>query len=208
MTGTNSTENPWFAKLRAQVREEYQKNPEQSLAHREDHVERVFLRAMKMADTLESVWGVPLDREVLGAAALLHDIQQPVHEKHRHATLSAERAEKLLGSINFPREKIPMVRTLILEHSSEDGSLPTSPEAKILFDADKLDGLGALGIARVFVFCGHYGVTPAEAVYWYKKKIEKALPMLQTELGKEMGKKDFEFVREFLERFEEEWGRF
>ena len=198
----------WLVKVRQALNKEMASRPKQSLAHREDHVERVRKRALEMASIMEEREGVALDLESLEIAALLHDVDQPVHEKANHAELSAVRAEAMLRELGYPEEKIPFIATLVREHSSEDDSPPASLEGKLLFDADKLDGLGALGVARVFVFCGQYGVTPAEAAGWYHKKIAKALPKMQTTLAKELGQESLVFVLDFLKRFEKEWSRF
>ncbi len=78
---------------------------------------------------------------------------------------------------------------IISEHSTERlANWPTTIEAKILFDADKLDGLGASGIARVFALFGQKGKTLLEAVSWYLHKIELSKENMQTEEGRSMAK--------------------
>jgi uncharacterized protein len=59
-----------------------------------------------------------------------------------------EKAEKILRDLGYPEDKRPRVMEAIAEHSSEDDSSPSSLDAKLLFDADKLDGLGAVGISK------------------------------------------------------------
>jgi len=198
-------EEPWVEKVRTAMKAELSDKPGQSLAHRADHMERVCERALEMARVLQERENVSLDLEALSIAALLHDIHQPVDGKKEHAAKSAGRAGELLESLGYPPEGIPKVASLITEHSSEGTTHPSSLEGKILFDADKLDGLGAMGIARVFCFCGQLGLTPQEAALWYERKIAKALPMLQTGLAREMGQEDFEYVKGFLERFRKEF---
>ena len=80
---------------------------------------------------------------------------------------------------------------------------PKSLEAKILFDADKLDGLGASGIARVFALFGQRGLDPEKAIEWYEKKIEIALKNLQTKEAKKIARKRLAFVKKFLKMFKE-----
>jgi len=99
------------------------------------------------------------------------------------------------------------VLEIIGEHSSEDERLPSSLEAKILFDADKLDGLGAVGIARVFSFCGQKGLSSDEALCWYEWKIKKAAHMMQTEARKKMAADEMDFVRTFFEKYRDETAR-
>ena len=205
MTSENHRKHEyWIETVQQTMRRELANRPDQSLAHRADHLERVYECSLEMAELIEKQENIVLDREALALAALLHDIHQPYDRKREHARLSAERAGELLHSLGYPSERIPKIQLLMTEHSSEDDTLPSSWEGKILFDADKLDGLGAIGIARVFARCGQLGLTPSEALAWYEKKIAKALPMLQTQVAKEMGKEDFEYVMVFIKRFKGE----
>jgi uncharacterized protein len=145
-----------------------------------------------------------IDFESLQLAALLHDIHQPFDEKENHVEKSIELAKHLLNEINHPPEKTTLILQIIAEHSSEDHHMPSTLEAKILYDADKLDGIGATGIARVFTFCGQNNLTPKEAITWYRKKINTSLPHVQTPMGKKLLKKNLEYVQSFLKKYEEE----
>jgi len=182
------------------VKQSLKNNPSQSLAHRWDHIHRVYKRAVKIAEIVDE----KVDMEILKIAALLHDIDQPYNEKENHVKKSLSKAKKILKEIGCPEEKIKKVLKIISEHSSEDEKVPTSIEAKILFDADKLDGIEAIGIARVFIFCGQNGLTIKEAIDWYKNKIEKAIPKMQTEIGKKIAKRKLEYVYSFFKKFKEE----
>jgi uncharacterized protein len=123
----------------------------QSIAHRVDHIERVMRNAALIASSMEDV-----DRELLELAVLLHDVDQPIGQKQEHVRLSILAAEKILQQAGCTQERASQVLRVIAEHSTEhvETVKPTSTEAKILFDADKLDGLGAVGLARVFAFYG------------------------------------------------------
>ncbi|HDD45846.1 MAG TPA: HD domain-containing protein, partial [Candidatus Aenigmarchaeota archaeon] len=147
-----------------------EENRFQSVSHKWDHVYRVYRRVIKMANEIK---GKGVDLEILKISALLHDIDQPYNRKQSHVKRSLSKAEQILKEIGYPKEKIKKVLSIISEHSSEDEKGPTSIEAKILYDADKLDGVGAIGIARVFAFCGQNGLIPKEAIEWYRRKIEK-----------------------------------
>lgn len=183
------------------VKQALEKNQCQSVSHRWDHIYRVYRRAIKIANEIK---GENVNMEILKISALLHDIDQPYNEKQNHVKRSLSKAEQILKEIGYPEEKIKKVLNVISEHSSEDDKEPTTIEAKILFDADKLDGIGAIGIARVFAFCGQNGLTPKEAIEWYKRKIEKALPKMQTKVGKEIVKRELKYVCSFFEKFKEE----
>ena len=183
------------------VKQALEKNQCQSVSHRWDHIYRVYRRAIKIANEIK---GENVNMEILKISALLHDIDQPYNEKQNHVKRSLSKAEQILKEIGYPEEKIKKVLNVISEHSSEDDKEPTTIEAKILFDADKLDGIGAIGIARVFAFCGQNGLTPKEAIEWYRRKIEKALPKMQTKVGKEIVKRELKYVYSFFEKFKEE----
>jgi len=176
-----------------------QESQNQSVAHRWDHLERVCRRTLKIAKGRNEV-----DIEVLKIAALLHDLDHPYNKKQDHVTRSVREARHLLAEVGYPREKTEKVLEVISTHSSEDIRLPETIEGKILLDADKLDGTGAIGIARVLTFCGQCGMTPDQAVNWYKEKIKKASPLLQTKEGKRLVSEGFEYVNSFLDKYERE----
>lgn len=126
-------------------------------AHNMDHVMRVYKTAVKIAETEENV-----DMEVLVPSALLHDIARvkesnDVTGKIDHSVLGAQMASEYLESIDYPAEKIKMVEHCINTHRYRSGNIPESIEAKILFDADKLDAIGAVGIARCLMLSGQHG---------------------------------------------------
>ena len=97
------------------------------------------------------------DMLVLLASALLHDLARDQERKNptiNHAEKSAEIAEEILKKLNFPSEKIPAVIHAIRVHRFSKGLNPTTLEAKILQDADRIDISGAVGIAMTFAFGG------------------------------------------------------
>jgi uncharacterized protein len=127
------------------------------LAHDMDHVMRVYDTCLRLAEEEPEI-----DLDVLKAAALLHDIARV--EEYRdtsgrvdHAVLGAEKAARVLEALGYPEGKIERIRHCIASHRFRGGDAPETREAKILFDADKLDMVGAVGIARSFVIAGQYG---------------------------------------------------
>ncbi len=137
-----------FGKIREKVREELSCS-----AHNMDHVERVYNLCLKLAE------GEDVDMEVLKAAALLHDIARVREDddhsgKTDHALLGAEMAAPILKGLGFPEGKIKHIQDCIITHRYRTGREPESLEARILFDADKLDIIGAVGIARSFMWVG------------------------------------------------------
>jgi len=122
--------------------------------HDINHTLRVYDLCLKLARGIKGV-----DLEVLHLSALLHDIGGPIELKDKtgkvcHARESAKMAGRILKSLGYPKEKIDKVIHCILAHRHRTGVKPGSREAKILFDADKLDALGALGIARAYIWIG------------------------------------------------------
>ena len=201
----NRMRNPWYIprSLLRRINRVREGNPRQSKAHGEDHHRRVWERSRAIAKEVMRKEGGKLDLEALSLAAVMHDIDQPYDNKRNHAIPSAILAGKILESANYPIELIEKVQDIIREHSSEDGNPPATLAGKILFDADKLDGLGKIGVERVFALCSWMGLSEEETIEWYERKIEKALPLMQTDIAREMGKEDLEYTRQFIHDFRE-----
>jgi len=122
--------------------------------HDINHVIRVYDLCLKLAKNMENV-----DFEVLKLSALLHDIGRVKELKDKfgktcHAEESAKMAQKILKKFNYPQNKINEIIHCILSHRYKTGIKPKTKEAKILFDADKLESIGALGVARDFIWVG------------------------------------------------------
>lgn len=121
-------------------------------AHDVQHVRRVLYNALEIAKT-ES--GVAYD--VLIAACLLHDIgrrEQFADPSLCHAAVGSEKAYRFLMENGFAPAFAEQVRQCIRTHRWRKSDPPQSLEAKILFDADKLDVVGATGIARALLYKG------------------------------------------------------
>jgi len=185
--------------IRKIVKKTLSENPLQSAAHKWDHVNRVHKMALDLSKEEKSI-----DMEILEISALLHDIDEPYNDKEGHVKRSVKKAEEILKQINYPNERLVKVLENIALHSSEEIKPKTSMEAKILYDADKLDGLGAVGIARVFTLCGQHGMTPEQAIEYYKKKIKQAFPFLQTEKAKKIMEEELKYVKSFITKFNKE----
>lgn len=120
-------------------------------AHDLGHIKRVVHSAMKLC-TEENA-----DSEVVHAAAWLHDcVTLPKNHPDRKisSTLAAEKAAQFLADTDFPKSKIPLVVHAIESHSFSAGITPKTLEAKIVQDADRMDALGAIGIARCLIVGG------------------------------------------------------
>lgn len=125
-------------------------------AHGMDHILRVYNMCLTMAK------GENIDLEVLKAAALLHDIggsreMNDSSGKTDHAVEGAKMAGSILQKLGFAEKKIKHIQNCIVSHRFRSDNQPETIEAKILFDSDKLDILGAIGIARGLAWVGKNG---------------------------------------------------
>jgi uncharacterized protein len=190
-------------------------------AHDFAHVERVHDLARQIA---RSEGG---DLEVVTGAALLHDLFQ-YRKDHplapRSSERAAEEARKLLAESGFPEAKIEPVCACIREHSYSAGAEPSSLEAAILQDADRLDAMGAIGVARWAATCGEtrrpfYAPQdplcreriPDDLTYGFDHFPRKLLRLqmgIHTRAGKRLAEDRATFLRAFFDQFGKELGEF
>ena len=119
--------------------------------HDFDHVQRVCALAERLARAEGA------DLEIVRTAALLHDIARADEDaagSGDHAQMAAERARALLIGRGTPTDRADAIAHAIAAHRFRGSTLPQSLEAKVLFDADKLDSIGAIGIARAYAISG------------------------------------------------------
>ena len=123
-------------------------------AHDLAHLQRVWHNVR----TLHEAEGG--DLEVLLAAVLLHDcvaVEKNSPLRSQASRLAAEKASSVLAELNWPSDKIASVGHAIEAHSFSANITPLTLEAKIVQDADRLDSLGMLGVARTFYIAGRMG---------------------------------------------------
>lgn len=109
--------------------------------YRLEHVYQVERDALRLLDLVGG------DREVVLAAVWLHDRFQPQYSRDHHAARAGEWAREHLAAYGFPPEKIARVVFAVANHSNAPGALPDdAPEARVLWDADKICKIGALEI--------------------------------------------------------------
>jgi uncharacterized protein len=194
-------------------------------AHDYDHLVRVIA----LADKIQASEGG--DLPTIWAAVALHDIGQERERRHGgdHALIGAALAEELLKDTPFPQRYIPAVQQAIQEHRMTGGVMPQTLEGRILYDADKLDCLGAIGIGRLYCITGRYNqkvyapipddiVEPIDPHMIrilrrrpdYSPSIEfqvlfANLPeRMTTSTGREMAHERFAFMQEFFSRLRQE----
>jgi uncharacterized protein len=117
--------------------------------HGFDHI----LRVLRMAERLAQAEGA--DLEIVHAAALLHDAsgaETGGEGRAEHQHRSADFAKEILSAEGWPVERIAAVQHCIRSHRFRGNEAPQSLEAKIIFDADKLDVIGAFGVARTLAY--------------------------------------------------------
>ncbi len=183
-------------------------------AHDKEHVFRVLYNALEIAKTEEGV-----NHDVLIGACLLHDIgrkEQFENPALCHALVGSDKAYHFLTEHGFGADYAEQVKHCIQTHRYRKSNPPQSLEAKILFDADKLDVAGATGIARTLVYRGIvseplYSVLPDGTVSTgendespsffqeYKYKLENLYSVFYTARAAEMAKERQHIAVEFYD---------
>jgi len=197
----------------------YDKLNKKDFSHNFDHILRVERLAKRIAKTENA------DIEIIEASCLLFDVARILEDQGKvedHAEEGSKIAKEILERINFPSKKIDAVSHAILVHRKSKEKKPKTIEAKILQDADYLDALGAVDIARV-IASALQSKKYKKPIYvnqpYDKKEIKSAInyflhklkhPKLQpnnfhTKLGRQLAKERFNFMKEFTERFIDEW---
>lgn len=187
--------------------------------HGPDHTERVHKTALHIGRLM----GARLD--VLSAAALLHDIGRRYETREQgricHAEKGAELARKILTELDFTPTLIAEITHCIEAHRYRGDKVPKTLEAKILYDADKLDSIGAVGIGRAFLFAGQTGArlhnesdvdilackpySREDTAYReFKFKMSKIKDRMLTPEGKRLAAERHDFMEVFFERLERE----
>lgn len=123
-------------------------------AHDPMHIFRVLCNALRIAEREPDA-----DMDVVIAASLLHDIGREAQSKNLeldHAQIGANMALEFLPTLGWNDMKAAHTCDCIRTHRFRRGDEPKSIEAKIVFDADKLDAVGAIGVARTLNYGGQY----------------------------------------------------
>jgi len=187
------------------------------VAHDFDHV----LRVLALAERIAHAEGA--NAELVRAAVLLHDVARGEEELtgRGHAELGAERAGHILDG--HPPEKVEAVCQAIAAHRFREGVPPQTLEAKVLYDADKLDSIGAVGVARAYLYGGllkqrlwgevragyqAWGELPEEhtPVHEFVYKLSRVKDSLYTDTARRIGEARHAYMVEFFQRLERELG--
>ena len=188
-------------------------------SHDWDHTLRVFNLCMHIG----RVEGA--DMEVLAIAAYLHDIARPFQDESKgnvcHAEKGAEMASELLNKVAISNDRKANIIHAIRTHRFRQSAGPDTLEAKILFDSDKLDAIGAIGIGRAFQFAGEVGaklhnplIAPEDSEPYstddtgyreFRLKLLKIKDRMLTREGRRIAKQRHEFMELFFEKFLREY---
>ena len=212
-----TTEQALWQKLYAIVEKELADGPG---CHDFAHILRVLHNAERIAES-ENVKNL----FALRVGALLHDIARP-EEQHSngklcHAQIGAGKAADILRQCGCGDESfISLVSNIVRSHRYRGGTTPETLEERIVYDADKLDSLGAFGVARSFHFAGRIGArlhnTQEEAINSeaysredtayreYLVKLRYLPEKMLTSTGVELAKKRAEFMFAFFDELEKE----
>ncbi len=185
------------------------------------HIERVWKLAAKIAETEDC------DQEVVELSALLHDIADPKFH-NGDETIAPKISREFLESQNVSEETILKVLFVIENISFKNRSqAPENPpiELKIVQDADRIDAIGAIGIARTFNFGGfknnlmydpetkpnlgmskeEYKKSNGTTINHFYEKLLLLKDLMNTEKGKEMAEERHHYMLNFLDQFYKEW---
>ena len=187
-------------------------------SHGWDHVRRVYELCLLLGKKEKA------DLNVLGLAALLHDIGRKEETASRgrvcHARVGARKAGEILDRFGLPENLRTRVEDCIRSHRFRGTRTPTTLEARILFDADKLDSLGAVGLGRAFLFAGEVGarlhnshkdLSRTVSYSWedtafreYQVKLSQVKDRMLTRTGKVLAEGRHRFMARFFARLEQE----
>jgi len=192
------------------------------------------LRVKRLAVLIGQDEGADLD--VLTAAAYLHDVARGEERVNDHVVAGMRRAREVLPQVGFPEDKIGQVVECIKHHedyrwdkegkskalrAEPQGEAKLSKEALILQDADRLDAMGAIGIARAFAYGGamgrplwdpeeepgefQYGVVSRSTLHHFYEKLLRLKDIMNTDLGRKLAAERHAYMEEFVARFKREW---
>jgi uncharacterized protein len=187
-------------------------------AHDFDHV----LRVTRLAEYIARQEGA--DRDVVQAAALFHDVPVPNEYRRDHHMAAADFAQRFLKARGMASERTANVVHCIQAHRFRDQTVsPGTLEAQCLYDADKLDSIGAIGVGRAFAFAGAHGsrlwTEPADQappdgskpvgaeytpVHEYVYKLQRLAATLYTETARQIGRERHEFMKLFFDQLDRE----
>lgn len=164
--------------------------------HGFDHSLRVWRNAMMIAESEDC------DPRIVSLAALLHDAD----DYKLFATENNANARKFLDAHGVAWEDVDRICAAInaVSFSKNRGRRPETAEGRIVQDADRLDALGAVGIARTFAFGGGHGRPPEDSITHFHEKLLLLKDMMNTGKAKEIAEERHAFMEDFLREWDRE----
>lgn len=182
------------------------------------HTYRVYKNAEMLVNNIPEA-----DKEICLLGAILHDVDDDKISPETHE--NKDNARRFLNENDYPKERIDFICKIIGDVSFSEKVIPESIEGKIVQDADRLDAIGAIGIARTFAYGGNKGreiynpdikpdLTKTKEQYKHHKAptinhfYEKLLlleGMMNTDVAKQFARKRTEYMEKYLEQFFAEW---
>ena len=167
--------------------------------HGADHTMRVYHNAQKIMETYPEA-----DAFIVSLSALLHDADD-------HKLFNTENnlnARLFMEKNDLPPDTIEQICMTInsVSFSKNRGRSPETLEGKIVQDADRLDAIGAIGIARTFAYGGNAGRPLADSIKHFYDKLLLLKNEMNTEAAKDIAQKRHEYMTRFLEEYYEETG--
>lgn len=162
--------------------------------HSFEHVERVFKTATFLAEEEKA------DVELVQIGVLLHDLGWTVRKPHHES--GAKLADKILKELNYPEERREKVVKIVLHHHLDLRDKLETLEERIVWDADKIDILGILGMVRTFHWLGSSPFT--SVLKGAFKKLKVIYPLLNTRTAKIIAEKRHRETLDLLTALKEE----
>ena len=165
--------------------------------HDVSHTMRVYRNALAIAASEKKC-----DMEIVSLAALLHDADD---HKLFH-TVNNANARRFLKEHSVDPEKTERIINAInsVSFSQNRGKHPETPEGKIVQDADRLDAIGAVGIARTFAYGGEHGRSLDSSICHFHEKLLLLKDEMNTDTARELAEERHAFMLAFLKRYQEE----
>ena len=165
--------------------------------HGFEHSLRVYRSALRIAETEPAA-----DRQIVSLAALLHDAD----DYKLFQTKDNANARRFLSGQGIDQETADRVCEAVnaVSFSKNKGKRPETIEGRIVQDADRLDAIGAVGIARTFAFGGSHGRSPEDSINHFYEKLLLLKDLMNTDEGKKMAETRHAYMEAFLEEWKKE----
>jgi uncharacterized protein len=212
--------NVYINKLKVLIADRFTKDSSHDIAH--------FSRVYNIALKIQKKEGG--DRLIIGVGAFVHDVHRSIQAdtgKYCEPKDSLPIVKNLLNKINFPKDKIDGVLHVVEYHEeysfTKKGKTVHDIETLVVQDADNLDAMGAVGIARTFTFGAkfnrplwipdlsykkkYYADSKIEesTLMHFESKLLKLLANMNTKAGKQFAKERHQYMVKFVDRFKREW---